>query len=100
MPFLTSLTPFVLRAIDSAVLRLTALPAPRGEVNSDARFIRLVKASFAQRRKTLANSLKSDPTLGSAEELKAALAKAGVDPMRRAETLAPEDFAALERGLA
>jgi 16S rRNA (adenine1518-N6/adenine1519-N6)-dimethyltransferase len=85
--------------VDSAVLALWALPAPRAEVTSDARFVRVVKASFAQRRKTLLNSLKSDPTLGTPEVLLAALQQAGVDPTRRAETLAPEEFAALERAL-
>lgn len=85
--------------VDSAVLRLDALPAPRGEITSDERFIRVVKAAFAQRRKTLLNSLKSDPSLGGGEVLKEALARAGVEGMRRAETLSPAEFAAIERAL-
>ena len=85
--------------VDSAVLRLTALATPRAPVTDDARFIRLVKAGFAHRRKTLYNSLKSDPTLGTHEALAAALARAGIDPMRRAETLAPAEFAAIEQAL-
>jgi len=64
-----------------------------------ARFIRLVKAGFAQRRKTLINSLKSDKTLGTHEQLLAALATAGIDPGRRAETLSSKEFAAIERAL-
>jgi 16S rRNA (adenine1518-N6/adenine1519-N6)-dimethyltransferase len=58
----------------------------------------VVKAGFAQRRKTVLNSLKSDKTLGSPEQLQGA-AHGGIDPTRRAETLAPEEFAALERAL-
>lgn len=85
--------------VDSAVVALWALPTPRAEVTSDEHFIRVVKAAFAQRRKTLLNSLKSDPTLGTPEQLVAALGAAGIDPGRRAETLAPEEFAALERAL-
>ncbi len=85
--------------VDSAVLRLTALEKPRAPVKDGQRFIRLVKAGFAQRRKTLLNSLKSNPELGSTETLLAALTAAGVDPQRRAETLAPEEFAAIERAL-
>nr|WP_153867947.1 MULTISPECIES: 16S rRNA (adenine(1518)-N(6)/adenine(1519)-N(6))-dimethyltransferase RsmA [Myxococcaceae] len=85
--------------VDSAVLRLTRLPAPRAPVLSDTRFIRVVKAGFAQRRKTLLNSLKSDRTLVAPELLPQALAQAGLEPTRRAETLAPEEFAALERAL-
>jgi 16S rRNA (adenine1518-N6/adenine1519-N6)-dimethyltransferase len=85
--------------VDSAVLRLTRLEAPRAPILDEARFTRVVKASFAHRRKTLFNSLKSDPALGTPEALAAALEAAGIDPQRRAETLAPEEFAALERAL-
>lgn len=85
--------------VDSAVLRLTSLPTPRAAVTSDERFIRLVKAGFAHRRKTLINSLKSDPGLGTPAQLNEALVQAGIAPTRRAETLAPEEFAALERAL-
>lgn len=86
--------------VDSAVVRLSRLPAPRAPVNSPERFIRVVKASFAQRRKTLLNSLRSDPSLGGDEALVPALRAAGIEPIRRAETLSPEEFAALERALA
>jgi len=85
--------------VDSAVLRLTRRKAPRAPIVNEARFTRVVKASFAHRRKTLLNSIKSDPTLGSPEVLVAAMQAAGVDPQRRAETLAPEEFAAIERAL-
>lgn len=86
--------------IDSAVVRLVALPKPRAEVSSLDGFIRVVKAGFAQRRKTLSNSLKSDRELGGAERIAAALASAGIDGQRRAETLSSEEFAALERAFA
>jgi len=85
--------------VDSAVIRLTALPAPRAQVHSAERFKRLVKAGFGQRRKTLQNALKADPTLGSPEKVLAALQAAGVEPQRRAETLSVEEFAAIERAL-
>jgi 16S rRNA (adenine1518-N6/adenine1519-N6)-dimethyltransferase len=85
--------------VDSAVVRLTRLKQPRAPVVDGARFIRVVKASFAQRRKTLLNSLKSDRQLATPEQYAKALATAGIDPMRRAETLAVEEFAALERAL-
>lgn len=85
--------------VDSAVLRLTRRQAPRAPIIDEARFIRVVKASFSHRRKTLLNSIKSETTLGTPEELLAALQTAGIDPQRRAETLAPEEFAAIERAL-
>ncbi len=75
--------------VDSAVLRLTRRPQPLAPVVDGARYIRLVKAGFAQRRKTLINSLKSDKTLGTLEQLQKALETAGIDPTRRAETLSP-----------
>jgi 16S rRNA (adenine1518-N6/adenine1519-N6)-dimethyltransferase len=86
--------------VDSAVLRLTALLVPRAEVSDDAHFRRVVKAGFAQRRKTLLNSLQSDTALGTGAEVRRALESAGVDPGRRAETLSVEEFAAVERALA
>ena len=85
--------------VDSAVLRLTRLATPRAPVLDDIRFIRVVKAGFAQRRKTLLNSLKSDRSLASPEQYAKALETAGIDPMRRAETLTSQEFAALERAL-
>jgi len=85
--------------VDSAVLSLTRRKTPRAPIIDEARFTRVVKASFAQRRKTLLNSLKSDKALATPAQLLAALETAGIDPMRRAETLAPEEFAAIERAL-
>jgi 16S rRNA (adenine1518-N6/adenine1519-N6)-dimethyltransferase len=85
--------------VDSAVVRLTALEQPRAPVSDEARFRRVVKAGYGQRRKTLFNALKADATLGGADGVGAALASAGIDPMRRAETLSVEEFAAIERAL-
>jgi 16S rRNA (adenine1518-N6/adenine1519-N6)-dimethyltransferase len=86
--------------VDSSVLRLWTRPKPLVEIDSDLRFVRLVKAGFAQRRKTLFNSLKSDKGLASSEQIQAALDRAGIDGIRRAETLHVTEFAALERALA
>lgn len=85
--------------VDSAVVRLRRRALPRAEVTSEARFRRLVKAGFAQRRKTLANSLASDAQLFSTTSVAAVLAAAGLDGRRRAETLTVEEFAALERAM-
>ncbi len=85
--------------VDSAVIRLTRLLRPRAEVTSDAQFRRVVKAGFAQRRKTLLNSLQSDASLGNADRIRSGLETAGIDARRRAETLSVEEFAALERAL-
>lgn len=84
--------------VDSAVLKLTRLPQPCAEVVDEARFRRLVKAGFSKRRKTLINALKSDKSFDL--EWGPVLASAGIDGGRRAETLAVDEFAAIERALA
>jgi len=86
--------------VDSAVVRLDRLSHPRAEVRSEDRFRRVVKAAFAQRRKTLLNSMRSDKELASPDQLSQALQRAGVDPGRRGETLSIQELAAIERALA
>lgn len=85
--------------VNSAVVRLSRREKPRAEVISEARFRQIVKASFAQRRKTLTNSIASDRTMAETYDLDAALVTAGIDGKRRAETLSVEEFAAIERAL-
>ncbi|MFL5375472.1 MAG: 16S rRNA (adenine(1518)-N(6)/adenine(1519)-N(6))-dimethyltransferase RsmA [Myxococcales bacterium] len=79
--------------VDSSALVIDFLPQPRAEVRDEGRFRTLVKAAFAQRRKTLWNSV------SSMEGARAALERAGIDPRRRAETLSVAEFAAIERAL-
>jgi 16S rRNA (adenine1518-N6/adenine1519-N6)-dimethyltransferase len=83
--------------VDSAVVKLTRRLTPRAQVTDELRFRKVVKAGFAHRRKTLSNSLKSDDSL--APKVAEALATAGIDGVRRAETLSVEEFAAIERAL-
>jgi 16S rRNA (adenine1518-N6/adenine1519-N6)-dimethyltransferase len=79
--------------VDSAVLRLERRPLASDPVLLNAAS-RLADAAFAQRRKTVRNSLRSalgcDPTL-----LDEALAQANIDGSLRAEMLEPERFLAL-----
>jgi 16S rRNA (adenine1518-N6/adenine1519-N6)-dimethyltransferase len=84
-------------AVDSAVLVADFLEAPRARVTNDAFFRRIVKAAFAQRRKTLANALRA---VASKELLAEALHAAGIDPIRRGETLSVAEFARIEQALA
>jgi 16S rRNA (adenine1518-N6/adenine1519-N6)-dimethyltransferase len=79
-------------AVDSAVIRCTVREKPPVEVNERI-FFRVVKAAFAQRRKTLSNTLKT--TGVPADTLKVILEKAGIDGGRRGETLSLEEFAAI-----
>jgi 16S rRNA (adenine1518-N6/adenine1519-N6)-dimethyltransferase len=85
--------------VHSAVIHLAFRPpAPAAAVLDVARFRRLVKAGFSQRRKTLGNALKG-ARVAPAVALAGALAASGIDPSRRGETLAIEEWAALERAL-
>jgi 16S rRNA (adenine1518-N6/adenine1519-N6)-dimethyltransferase len=80
--------------VDSAVIHLGVLPAPRVPLADERRFHVVVRAAFAQRRKTLANALAAG--LGRpVEAVRTAAEEAGIDPSRRAETLTILEFAAL-----
>ncbi len=77
--------------VDSAVLTVDIYPNPLIEPEWLDAFFKLIKAGFSQKRKTLRNSLSSGLRLppSKAAEL---LAKAEIDPMRRAETLSIEEW--------
>ncbi|BBN97349.1 16S rRNA (adenine(1518)-N(6)/adenine(1519)-N(6))-dimethyltransferase RsmA [Sporolactobacillus terrae] len=86
--------------VDSAVIRLDVRPQKKIRVDDEAFFFRVVRASFAQRRKTLLNNLMNN--LWSKErknDLLAAMEAARIDPRRRGETLSIEEFAALSSQL-
>jgi len=76
--------------VDSAIIRLRPRDLSGDDPDTAARMFRLVRAGFDMRRKTLRNSLAASGF--PADELAAALESAGIDPVRRAETLSPRDF--------
>lgn len=79
--------------VDSAVVGMTVLEAPRQPITDYPVLKRVVKAAFGQRRKTLANALKA---LGlGAGEVAVAADAALIDLKRRGETLSVAEFAAL-----
>ena len=85
--------------VTSSVLRLTPRPLP-AELEDEAFFFRVVRAAFAQRRKTLLNALGA--AFGgqvSKEELAGLLAGCGLPPDVRGERLGIPEFAALARAL-
>ena len=55
----------------------------------------MIKAAFGKRRKTLKNSLSGSGLGIDANIANAILNKAGIDPVRRAETLTVEEFVKL-----
>ena len=80
--------------VDSAVLRLDVRKERPVKLIDESVFFACIKNGFGQRRKTLSNSLSGVCGL-SKEEVKDALGEAGIDPVRRAETLSLDEFAAL-----
>lgn len=85
--------------VDSAVLSFVPLETPRVPVGDEQFFRRLVKGAFSMRRKTLWNCLKGANLGLPGEQLSEALARCGIEPGRRGETLSLEEFAALSRGM-
>ena len=82
--------------VDSAVVRITLGPEPAVQVPDEALFFRVVRAGFSQKRKQLRNSLGSGLSW-PAERVEQALAQAGIDRRRRAETLSLEEWGELAR---
>lgn len=79
--------------VSSAVVHVTALPAPRYPANP-AILERVVAQAFNQRRKMLRSALK-----GMAPDIEKHLKAAGITPTDRAETIGLEQFCALARNL-
>jgi len=85
--------------VTSSVIRLTPRPKPE-EVEDEDAFFRVVRAAFAQRRKTLLNSLSS--VMGSThskEDLRNAILSCGFSEDVRGERLSIPEFAALAKVL-
>lgn len=85
--------------VDSAVILLQVRPGPAVRVRDEVLFFRVVRGAFAQRRKTLRNTLAGALHLAPAA-VEAAAGQAGIDHRRRGETLGLEEFARLAETLA
>ncbi|RKQ33020.1 16S rRNA (adenine(1518)-N(6)/adenine(1519)-N(6))-dimethyltransferase RsmA [Oceanobacillus halophilus] len=82
--------------VDSAILRLKLREKPPVYVEDEDFFFNMVKASFAQRRKTLQNNLKSYfKDRYDKETINVILEKSGIDGQRRGESLDMSEFAQL-----
>ena len=78
---------------------LMCCPRRRWPVWSTARFFKVVRAGFGQKRKQLANSLSTGLALPK-EQTAAWLRSVDIDPARRAETLTLEEWGNLVRAMA
>lgn len=78
-------------AVTSSVIRCVLRDKPPVEVRDEKLFFRVVKAGFAQRRKTFANTMRT--TGLSKEQIDDILVKANIDGQRRGETFSLQEFA-------
>ena len=82
--------------VGSAVIRLEKYDRPPVQVDDEKLMFRIIRASFNQRRKTLANGLKKSAELDfTKEEIEAAIEALGKGVSVRGETLTLEEFAQL-----
>ena len=78
-------------AVTSSVIRCVLRDKPPVDVIDEKLFFRIVKAGFAQRRKTFANTMKTTGLLK--DRIEELLAKANIDGQRRGETFTLQEFA-------
>ena len=78
-------------AVTSSVIRCVLRDKPPVDVIDEKLFFRVVKAGFAQRRKTFSNTMKT--TGLSRDRIEELLAKANIDGQRRGETFTLQEFA-------
>ncbi len=83
--------------VDSAIVRFTPLPN-RLPPEEERHLFRVVRAAFAQRRKTLLNTLSGGLNLPR-QQVERTLREVDVDPQRRGETLSLEEFITLAHAL-
>ncbi|WIF95949.1 16S rRNA (adenine(1518)-N(6)/adenine(1519)-N(6))-dimethyltransferase RsmA [Caminicella sporogenes] len=86
--------------VESTVIRLKVLDKPKVEVEDREIFFKVVKASFAKRRKTLLNSLSMSSLGLDKEEIKKVLSMSSISEKRRAESLTIQEFAVLANNIA
>lgn len=87
--------------VDSTVIRMTLREEPAVKTLDEKHFFKVVRISFAQRRKNILNNLISGLQDGKARkaDISEALQEAGIDPSRRGETLSIAEFGALSDAL-
>ncbi len=86
--------------VASAVIRLTRYEEPPVQVTDEAFLFALIRASFNQRRKTLANGLSNAQNLSlTREQVTEALESMGLSPTVRGEAMTLSQFAALSEML-
>ncbi len=83
--------------VDSEVLMIRFRKTPAYPAEDEGFLFRVIKAAFGQRRKNLKNALSGSDLRIRPDTARAALEAAGIDPIRRAETLTIPEFVELSR---
>ena len=85
--------------VDSTVLKFDFFKERTFDADQEAVLFNVIKAAFSKRRKSLKNAMVGGEFNYDKSMIAAALASAGIDPARRAETLTVEEFKALARAV-
>ncbi len=86
--------------VESSVIRLTYHEKPPEEISDEKFLFQVIRASFNQRRKTLANGLNNAPSIPvSKENIIATIEELGYPATVRGETLSLQEFASLSEAL-
>ncbi|OQX17948.1 MAG: ribosomal RNA small subunit methyltransferase A [Desulfobacteraceae bacterium IS3] len=85
--------------VDSEVVEIRFKEAPDHPADDEKFLFKVIKAAFGKRRKTLRNALSGSELHIDTEEAEQGLKKAGIDPIRRAETLDVAEFVRLSHCL-
>jgi 16S rRNA (adenine1518-N6/adenine1519-N6)-dimethyltransferase len=81
--------------VDSEVIELTFKTDLHHQAYDEKLLFKVIKAAFSKRRKTLKNSLTGNILNIDAQQAFSLLDRAGIDPVRRAETLTIPEFVEL-----
>lgn len=82
--------------VDSAVIKLSVREKPAVDVADEKLFFQVVRACFAQRRKTILNNLSANLfAKDQKDQVVQLLQTASIEPTRRGETLSIDEFARL-----
>jgi 16S rRNA (adenine1518-N6/adenine1519-N6)-dimethyltransferase len=85
--------------VDSEILELKFKKEIDPKAVDETFLFQVIKAGFGNRRKTLKNALAASELNIDADTAKSVLEASGIDPIRRAETLAVEEFVKLSNTL-
>jgi len=81
--------------VDSAVIHMKVREKAPVSLTDESLFFRVIKAAFAQRRKTILNALNGSDLKLDKNVIEEVLSSCNIDPKRRGETISMDEFAEL-----